>query len=195
VQLALILASGSSIRRKMLEDAGVEHIAARPDVDEAALKAGRSNASEIAIELAKAKALAVSSLRPGEWVIGSDSIVSVADRLFDKPRDREEAAEHLGFFSGKPLILTSAVALARDRAIDWTHVESAKLAVRPLSEAFIESYLQAEWPEVGYCVGVFRMEGRGVQLFDRMEGNHFTILGMPLISLLGALRERAILPS
>lgn len=179
----------------MLEDAGVEHIAVRPDVDEAALKAGGSNASEIATGLARAKALAVSSLRPGEWVIGSDSIVSVAGRLFDKPRGREEAAEHLRFFSGKPLILTSAVALARDRAIDWTHVESAELAVRPLSEVFIESYLQAEWPEVGYCVAVFRMEGRGVQMFDRVEGNHFTVLGMPLIPLLGALRERAILPS
>jgi septum formation protein len=193
--LALILASGSSIRRKMLEDAGVEHIAVRPDVDESTLKSGRSGASEIAAKLAKAKAMAVSRSHPGEWVIGSDSIVSVADRLFDKPSDREEAAKHLRFFSGKSLILTSAVALAKDGVVDWSHAENAELAVRPLSDEFIEAYLQAEWPDVGYCVGVFRMEGRGVQLFERVEGSHFTILGMPLIPLLAALRERGALPS
>jgi septum formation protein len=193
--LALILASGSSIRRKMLEDAGVEHIVVRPDVDESALKSGRSDPSEIATQLSKAKAVAVSRSLPGAWVIGSDSIVSVADRLFDKPSDRGEAAKHLHFFSGKPLILTSAVALARDGAVDWSHAESAELAVRALSEEFIESYLTAEWPEVGSCVGVFRMEGPGVQLFEVVEGSHFTILGMPLIPLLAALRERGVLPS
>ena len=193
--MALILASGSSIRRKMLEDAGVEHIVVRPDVDESALKSGRSDPSEIATQLSKAKAVAVSRSLPGEWVIGSDSIVSVADRHFDKPSDRGEAAKHLHFFSGKPLILTSAVALARDGAVDWSHAESAELAVRALSEEFIESYLTAEWPEVGSCVGVFRMEGPGVQLFEGVEGSHFTILGMPLIPLLAALRERGVLPS
>ena len=191
----LVLASGSSIRRKMLQDAGVEHIGVRPEVDEAALKAGRADASEIALELAKAKALAVSETRARDWIIGSDSVVSVGERLFDKPQSREEAAEHLRYFSGKPLILTSAVALARDCAVDWDHVESAELQVRPLSDEFIHGYLDAEWPEVSYCVGVFRMEGPGVQLFERVDGSHFTILGMPLIPLLGALREREILPS
>ena len=179
----------------MLQDAGVEHNVVRPDVDESTLKSGRSDASEIATQLAKAKAMAVSRSRPSEWVIGSDSIVSVADRLFDKPGDREEAAKHLRFFSGKSLILTSAVALAKDGVVDWSHAESAELAVRPLSDEFVEAYLQAEWPEVGYCVGVFRMEGPGVQLFERVEGSHFTILGMPLIPLLAALRERRVLPS
>ena len=91
--------------------------------------------------------------------------------------------------------LTSAVALARAGKADWTHVESALLHVRPLSEEFIRTYLDAEWPKVSYCVGVFRLEGRGVQLFDRIEGDHFTILGMPLIPLLGALRDRGILLS
>ena len=179
----------------MLEDAGVEHIAFRPDVDEAVLKAGKTDPAVIATELAKAKAAKVSNSRPDEWVIGSDSVASVDGRLFDKPRDREEAAEHLRTFSGRPLVLTSAVALARDGAVDWSRVDRAELIVRPLSEKFIEAYLEAEWPEVGYCVGVFRMEGRGVQLFERIQGNHFTILGMPLIPLLGALRERGILPS
>jgi len=179
----------------MLEDAGVEHKVVRPEVDEAALKAGKTDPAGIASDLAGAKALNVSASCPGEWVVGSDSVVSVAGRLFDKPRSREDAAHHLRFFSGKSLILTSAVALARNGVINWSHVESAALEVRTLSAEFIESYLEAEWPEVSYCVGVFRMEGRGVQLFDRVEGAHFTILGMPLLPLLGALRERGVLPS
>jgi septum formation protein len=90
--------------------------------------------------------------------------------------------------------LTSAVALARGGILDWSHVETAILDVRQLSDTFISDYLDAEWPEVGYTVGVFRLEGRGVQLFDRIEGDHFTILGMPLIPLLGALRTRGLLP-
>jgi septum formation protein len=128
-------------------------------------------------------------------VIGSDSVVHVGERLFDKPRDRAEAAEHLHFFSGKEMRLTSAVALARRGKLDWRHVETATLQVRPLSRDFIADYLDAEWPDVGYTVGVFRLEARGVQLFDRIEGDHFTILGMPLLPLLGALRERGLLPA
>jgi septum formation protein len=127
-------------------------------------------------------------------VIGSDSVVTVEGRLFDKPRDREEAADHLRFFSGKAMTLTSAVAIAHNGAEDWRHVESASLQVRSLSEAFIGSYLDAEWPEVGYCVGVFRLEGRGVQLFESIDGDHFAILGMPLLPLLSALRTRGLLP-
>ena len=91
--------------------------------------------------------------------------------------------------------LTSAVALARGGELDWKHAETATLQVRALSEVFIADYLDAEWPEVGYTVGVFRMEGRGVQLFERIDGDHFTILGMPLVPLLGALRERGLLAS
>jgi septum formation protein len=91
--------------------------------------------------------------------------------------------------------LTSAVALARGGQLDWSHVETARLEVRALSEQFIADYLDAEWPEVGYTVGVFRLEARGVQLFDRIDGDHFTILGMPLIPLLGALRDRGLIPA
>ena len=93
------------------------------------------------------------------------------------------------------MLLTSAVALARGGELDWRHVETARLQVRSLSESFIADYLDAEWPEVGYTVGVFRLEARGVQLFERIEGDHFTILGMPLLPLLGALRQRRLLPS
>jgi septum formation protein len=190
--LTLILASTSAIRRQMLDAAGVEYEAVKPNVDEAAMKLRLNDATEIAGELAAAKACSVASV---EWAIGSDSVVAVEGRMFDKPRDCDEAAEHLRFFSGKTMLLTSAVALARGGQLDWQHAETARLQVRSLSEAFIGDYLDAEWPEVGYTVGVFRLEGRGVQLFSSIEGDHFTILGMPLIPLLGALRERGLLTS
>jgi septum formation protein len=174
----------------MLDAAGVSYSVVKPQVDENAVKAQLTDAPGIAAELAVAKACGVDGQ---DWVIGSDSVVSAGGRLFDKPRDRSEAARHLRFFSGKEMRLTSAVALARGGQPDWTHVETAMLQVRELSEAFIADYLDAEWPDVGYTVGVFRLEARGVQLFDRIDGDHFTILGMPLIPLLGALRERGLL--
>jgi septum formation protein len=190
--LALILASTSAIRRQMLDHAGIDYEAVKPEVDEALAKTRLSDPAAIAAELAAAKA---TSIHRAGWVIGSDSVVEVGGRLFDKPRDRDEAAQHLRFFSDKAMRLTSAVALARDGSVDWVHAETATLAVRRLSDAFIDSYLEAEWPEVGYTVGVFRMEGRGVQLFDRIDGDYFTILGMPLMPLLRALRERGLLAS
>jgi septum formation protein len=193
--LALILASSSAIRRQMLDSARVEYRAFPPNVDENALKAQLDTPEEIAAALAEEKARHVSAADSDDWVAGSDSVVSVGTVQFDKARSREEAANHLRFFSGKALKLTSAVALARGGAVDWRHVESAILQVRPLSEQFIQDYLDGEWPEVGHCVGVFRLEGRGVQLFSSIDGNYFTILGMPLIPLLGALRERGLLQS
>ena len=91
--------------------------------------------------------------------------------------------------------LSSAAALARDGAVDWRHAETARLDIRPLTDAFIAAYLDAEWPAVGACAGAFRIEALGVQLFERIEGSHFTILGMPLLPLLDALRVRGVLPS
>jgi len=193
--MALLLASSSPIRRQMLDNAGVEFGVMPAEVDEAAEKARQRDPDALATALAKAKALQVSERRRSEWVIGSDSVVSVDGRLFGKPRDRNEAAEHLSLFSGKEMLLTSAVAIARDGAVDWSVCDCARLGVRDLSDAFIEEYLNAEWPDVGYCVGVFRLEGRGVQLFDSIDGSYFTILGMPLLPLLGALRERGALAS
>jgi septum formation protein len=179
----------------MLDAAGVEHEVVPAGIDEAAGKGEHRNPAEIAARLAAAKAEHVSAARADAWVIGSDSVVSVAGRLFDKPASRDQAAEHLRFFSGKPMALTSAVALARGGRAEWLEASSATLHVRPLSESFIADYLDAEWPEVGHCVGVFRLEGRGVHLFSGIEGDHFTILGMPLLPLLGALRERGLVPA
>lgn len=193
--MALVLASSSPIRRAMLEQAGVDFSAVDPRVDEAAQKDRSSDPEALATALSQEKALAVSRHRGGDWVIGSDSVVSIGDRIFDKPASRKQAAEHLRFFSGKPMRLTSAAALARESAIHWSCCDSAVLQIRTLSDDFIAAYLDAEWPEVGYCVGVFRLEGRGVQLFSSIDGSYFTILGMPLLPLLGALRERQVIPS
>jgi len=180
----------------MLNQARVPHEVVPPMVDEAVLKAAQAGPdAELALVLAEAKAAEVSARRPGNWVIGGDSVISVEHRRFSKPADREEAADHLRFFSGRIMHLTSAVALARDGQVDWDHIGEAILHVRPLSEAFIADYLEAEWPEVGKSVGVFRLEALGVALFDQIDGDHFTILGMPLLPLLGALRERGLAAS
>ena len=129
----------------------------------------------------------------GDWVIGSDSIVTVDGSRYSKPRDRDEAAEHLRAFLGRTMLLSSAVALAREARSIGAMPKPRGCSVRALSDKFIADYLDAEWPEVGYCVGVFRMEGRGVTLFEAVEGGHFTILGMPLLPLLGALRDRGLM--
>jgi septum formation protein len=193
--MSLILASNSQIRRIMLGQAGVKFEVRPSDFDEDSLK--RSHAGdneELARQLAEGKAKSI-MVDPVDWVIGSDSIVSVDGIRFSKPRDRDEAAAHLRAFSERTMLLSSAVALVSEGKVDWSHAETAHLIVRPLSETFIQSYLDAEWPDVGYCVGVFRMEGRGVTLFDQVDGSHFTILGMPLMPLLGALRERNVIAS
>ena len=186
----LVLASQSASRRAMLEAAGVPFRAEPARIDERALEQALAGAppEAVALALAEAKAKAVSA--PADTlVLGSDSLVSVAGRRFDKPADRAEAAAHLRFFSGTVMHLHSAAALARAGALVWSAGEVAHLHVRELSEAFIADYLAAEWPAVGACVGVFRIEARGVQLFDRIEGDHFTVLGMPLLPVLGALRQ------
>lgn len=194
--MKLVLASASAIRALMLIGAGVDFAVDPAWIDESAVKArhGGDDAA-LAAALAQAKALETSARHSKSWIIGGDSLVSVDGRRFDKPAGRDEAADHLRFFSGRPMRLTSAVALAADGRIDWSHAGEAVLHVRHLSEDFIHTYLDAEWPAVGGCVGVFRMEGRGVTLFEAVEGDHFTILGMPLIPLLGALRERGVMPS
>ncbi len=177
----------------MLTAAGVAFEARPALLDERALEQtiGDAPPAEIAQTLAQAKALAVSRECPDALVLGSDSLVTVAGRRFDKPASREDAAAHLRLFSGKLMQLVSAAALARGGAILWSHSETARLQLRNLSEPFIEAYLAAEWPAVAACVGVFRIEGRGVQLFESIEGDQFTVLGMPLLAVLSALRAQA----
>lgn len=189
--MTLILASKSQSRRAMLDAAGVAYQSMPADIDEREIEASLNgcSASELTEALSVAKAHAVSVQMPEKLVLGSDSLVVCNGRRFDKAASREDAAEHLRYFSGKVMELYSGAALLRGDSCEWSHSDCAKLYVRDLSEDFIQSYLDAEWPEVGFCVGVFRIEGRGVQLFDRMEGSQFTVSGMPLIPLLGALRD------
>ena len=194
----LILASQSASRRAMLDAAGVPFTAEVAGVDEDAAKASLADLSprDLADALAELKALKVSARRPGSLVLGSDSVVALADgTLLDKPESREQAAEHMAQLSGGVHRLWSAAVMAEDGRAIWRHVDGAKLHVRTLSYSFIEQYLDAEWPAVASCVGVFRIEGPGVQLFDRIEGSHFTVLGLPLIPVLGYLRTRGVLPS
>lgn len=195
--MTLILASQSASRRAMLDAAGVAYRAVPAHLDERALEQGLagSQPDAIAQQLAVAKARAVAAEHPGALVLGSDSLVEVDGRRFDKPASREQAAEHLRFFSGKAMRLHSAAALVRGGTVVWSWSALAVLSVRPLSDAFIAEYLDHEWPAVAGCVGVFRIEARGVQLFDRIDGDHFTVLGMPLLPVLGALREQGILPA
>jgi len=190
----LVLASKSASRRAMLEAVGVEFEAQAANLDERALEEGMvgSPPDAIALALAEAKALAIpETTRP---VLGSDSLVVVDGQRFDKPADRAEAARHLRMFSGKVMHLHSAAAIARGGTIVWRQATEARLHVRQLSDPFIEAYLDAEWPEVGHCVGVFRIEARGPQLFEQIEGDQFTVLGMPLLPVLGALRDLGEMP-
>lgn len=193
----ILLASQSASRQAMLAAAGVPFEARASAVDEDALKGDLLGlpGCEVAKVLAEAKALAVSVGAPGRLVLGGDSLVEAAGRQFDKPKTREQAAEHLAFFSGKAMHLHSAAVLIRDGVTVWKTCERAVLRVRSLSAGFIDSYLDSEWPAVSGCVGVFRIEALGVQLFEHIEGSHFTVLGMPLLAVLAALRDLGELPA
>lgn len=193
----IILASKSSSRRAMLAAAGVAHEAIPAELDERALEARLATRapSDVALSLARAKAAALTDKHPKRLILGSDSLVTVDGERFDKPADRAAAQQHLRFFSGKTMHLHSAAALVRGGETVWQHADKAELKVRDLSDQFIQGYLAAEWPEVSHCVGVFRIEAQGVQLFESISGDQFTVLGMPLLPLLGALRDLGEMPS
>jgi len=198
--MKLVLASQSASRRAMLDAAGVPHEALTAQVDEAAAKesllADGIAPRDLADALAELKALKVSGLVPSALVLGGDSLVALDDgTLLDKPESREQAADHLRRMSGRSHDIFSAAVIAEGGRAVWRHVERAKLHVRPLSEQFIAQYLDLEWPAIAGCVGCFRIEGPGVQLFSRTEGSQFTILGMPLLPILDYLRTRGVLTS
>jgi len=194
----LILASQSASRRAMLTDAGVPFTPMAAMVDEDSAKQALADLSprDLADALAELKAVKIATQVPGALVLGSDSLVALADGTrLDKPVDRDDAARHLRAMSGGIHDLWSAAVIAENGRAVWRQVDRARLHVRPLSDAFIDRYLDAEWPAIAGCVGCFRVEGPGVQLFNRVEGSHFTILGMPLLPVLAYLRERKVMPA
>jgi septum formation protein len=192
----LVLASQSAIRRQLLENAGlaVEALPARVDEEEIklALRAEGASVEDAAIKLAEAKARRIAERIPRTIVIGCDQMLDCNGVWFDKPPDRAHAAAHLRALSGKTHRLVSAVVAYRNMVRVWHHVDSAKLTVRPLSDAFIESYLDQAGEAALSSVGAYQLEGLGAQLFTRIDGDYFTVLGLPLLPLLGFLRANGV---
>ncbi|HEX8063157.1 MAG TPA: Maf family protein [Allosphingosinicella sp.] len=195
--MKLLLASKSAARRHMLEAAGVPFETAEAELDEAAAKAGLwgagFDARGVAEELAQLKALSVRA-GDGDLVLGSDQTLERDDgTLLGKPASREEAWGQLQSLRGATHHLHSAAVIAQAGESVWWGSETVALTMRPFSDAFLEGYLDREYEAVRWSVGGYRIEGPGAQLFERIEGSHFAILGMPLLPLLGYLRERGML--
>lgn len=193
----LILASQSTSRRAMLAAAGVPFIAEAAYVDEETVKQSMlsegTDGRRLADALAEMKAIKVSRRYPNALVLGCDSTVTAEDGdLIDKVGTRAEAAAQLRSLAGTTHKLTSAAVVAQGGLPIWRHIDTAKLTMRAFTEEFLGAYLDAEWPAIGSCVGGYRLEGMGAQLFSRIDGDHFTILGLPLLPLLDWLRVRGV---
>jgi septum formation protein len=197
----LILASGSRFRLKMLEQAGVHPRVVVATVDETAAR--RAMAAEttppqpgaVALRLAALKALEVSNRHPEALVIGADQILAFTGDIFGKPANHVEARAHLQRLRGHTHHLPTGVVLAQGGQVVWQHLETVALTMRPFSDTFLDTYLAAAGDLVLETVGGYALEGLGAQLFERVEGDYFTVIGLPLIPLLGALRQRGVLPS
>jgi septum formation protein len=190
----LILASQSSARKVLLANAGLEFKAVTADIDERGIQANSrlSNPREIGLLLAREKAKAVSVNRPGSYVIGADQTLALGDRLFNKPAGRLQALAQLRDLAGSTHELNSAVALAHDGKIIFEHVAVARMTMRQMTDAELSAYLDAAGDAVTTSVGAYQLEGLGVHLFERIEGDHFTILGLPLLPLLAFLRRERL---
>ena len=196
----LILASQSASRRAMLDAAGVPHRAMAAGVDEESfkqsLRADGISARNLADALAELKATKLSRRHPTDLVLGCDSTVVLDDgTMLDKAASRDEQRELLRLISGQRHSLYSAAVICLGGAPVWRYVDVARMHMRPLSDGFIDAYLDTEWPVIGGCVGGYRIEGPGAQLFAKIEGSQFTILGLPLLPLLDYLRVRGVMPS
>lgn len=193
MQSRIILASASPFRKTMLENARLDFAVVPAAIDERAVEAAIGDSgvtpAEVACILAEAKAQNVSERYPDALVIGSDQTLSLGDEILHKARDMEEARARLLRLSGQVHHLNSAVALARMGETVWTHTSVARMTMRALTPAFIGRYLSAVGPAVLSSVGAYQIEGRGIQLFEAIDGDHFTIVGLPLLPLLGALRK------
>lgn len=194
---ALILASSSSSRQTLMRNAGVEFTAQAADIDErlieGPLQEAGSTPDQTALELAKAKALAVSALHPTAIVVGCDQTMSLGPRIYHKPKDMAEAAQHLLSLSGKTHRLNSAAVIAQNGQVLWQTVAHANLSVRQLSEDFVATHLERVGDKALTSVGAYQLEGEGIQLFTSIDGDYFTILGLPLLPLLEVLRKFGVI--
>ena len=195
----LILASGSATRAAMLARAGVAHEVVVPRVDEeaatAALLAEGAPPRDVAVALAEMKALRVSARRPDALVLGCDQILSCEGRLYAKPATPEEAREHLDSLAGRTHVLHSAAFLAEGGRPVWRHVGEAHLTMGRRSDEWLDGYVARNWEFIRHSVGGCRIEEEGVRLLERIEGDHFTILGLPLLPLLAYLADRRSIAS
>jgi septum formation protein len=189
----LILASKSGSRKSLMNGAGLSYDAISADIDERAVEeplriAGQSP-SAIARALAEAKALWVSQRHPDAFVIGSDQTLSLDDRIFHKPRDMQDAADHIRAFSGRTHHLNCGVAIAQDGKVQWSDISTAAMSMRTVSEDFLARYLKMAGDGILLSVGAYHFEGPGIQLFNNIDGDYFTILGLPMLKLLDGLRS------
>lgn len=187
----LILASQSVVRRKLLEAAALAVETIPAPIDERAIeaRAGAQTPDAVALLLAREKAKAVAAKHPRRIVIGADQTLALGDERFSKPAGRAAAAAQLRRLRGKTHILSSAVAVARDASVLFSHVAQAHLTMRDFSDAWLERYLDAAGEAVCASVGAYQLEGPGVHLFEKIDGDYFTILGLPLLPLLAFLRQ------
>ncbi len=194
---SLVLASASPARARLLRAAGLDIAVAPVGVDEEAIKASlaqdKAGPDDVATVLAETKADRGSRRAPGTLVIGADQVLACGEAWFDKPPDMAHARAQLQALRGRTHRLHTAVALARDGSVIWRHVERATLVMRDFTDAYLDDYLAAEGEAVLGSVGAYRLEGLGAQLFSRIEGDHFTIQGLPLLPLLEQLRALNVL--
>jgi septum formation protein len=192
---SLILASQSRTRQALLANAGIDFEAVAAEIDERAVQqaSGLAEPGDIAALLAREKALSISDGKPGKFVIGADQTLALGNRLFSKPAGRAQAKEQLHALAGRSHELHSAVAVARDGKILFEAEAVARMTMRRLGEAEIDGYLDAAGEAVTTSVGAYQLEGLGIHLFVRIEGDHFTILGLPLLPLLAFLRSERLL--
>ena len=194
---AIVLASTSPSRRSLLKNAGLSFSSMTPHVDERTVEApylkNGATPEFLAVLLSRAKALEVSKRAPGAYVIGGDQVMAFEGRPYAKPRSRKEAKEHLNRLAGKSHYLLSALAIVRDGKVLFEACEQATLHMRPLGAVAIENYLKELSDTALYSSGIYQLEGFGVRLFSRIDGDFFTILGMPMLTLLSALRKLGVI--